>query len=123
MKPRNNISRRAFLRQAGLSGVALTLGCYWPTAAKNVQAVVRLAGTATTAIQLMAWISIDGAGKVTIFCHRSEMGQGTWQSVPQIIAEELEVNLDNTTIQYAQANPQQYGVSNCCAWALRRVKC
>lgn len=109
MNPRADISRRAFLRQAGLSGVALTLGCYWPAAAKSARDIVRFEGAAPAATQLMAWISINDAGKVTIFCHRSEMGQGTWQSVPQIIAEELEVNLDDVTIQYAPANPKQYG--------------
>jgi isoquinoline 1-oxidoreductase beta subunit len=109
MNLRAGISRRTFLRQAGLSGVALTLGCYWPATAANTRDVVRLEGPASAATQLMAWISIDGAGKVMIFCHRSEMGQGTWQSIPQIIAEELEVSLDEVTIQYAPANPQQYG--------------
>jgi isoquinoline 1-oxidoreductase subunit beta len=111
MNPRTNISRRAFLQQAGLSGVALTLGCYWPSAAKSAHEVLRLEKAAPVATQLMAWISISDTGKVTIFSHRSEMGQGTWQAVPQIIAEELEVNLDEVTIQFAPANPKQYGSS------------
>jgi isoquinoline 1-oxidoreductase beta subunit len=37
------------------------------------------------------------------------MGQGTWQAIPQIVAEELEVNLDQVTIQFAPANPQKFG--------------
>jgi isoquinoline 1-oxidoreductase beta subunit len=111
MNSRADISRRAFLRQAGLSGVALTLGCYWPTAAKSAREVLRLEGAAPASTQLMAWISINDTGKVTIFTHRSEMGQGTWQAIPQIIAEELEVNLDEVTIQFAPANPKQYGSS------------
>jgi len=39
-------------------------------------------------IDLNAWISIDTSGKVTITNHRAEMGQGSFQSVPQIIAED-----------------------------------
>lgn len=104
-----DFSRRAFLRQAGLSGIALTIGCYWPALGKGIGEIVHADDAKDTATELMAWISIDGAGKVTIFNHRSEMGQGTWQAIPQIIAEELEVSMDQVTIRSAAANPQKYG--------------
>ena len=35
MKHNQDFSRRAFLRQAGLSGIALTIGCYWPASGKS----------------------------------------------------------------------------------------
>jgi isoquinoline 1-oxidoreductase beta subunit len=60
-------------------------------------------------IELTAWISIDKAGKVTILNHRSEMGQGSFQAVPQMIAEELEVNLDNVKIAFAPGSQTKYG--------------
>jgi isoquinoline 1-oxidoreductase subunit beta len=60
-------------------------------------------------IELNAWISIDTTGKVTITNHRAEMGQGSFQSVPQIIAEELEVNLDQVEIVFAVGNNSKYG--------------
>ncbi|MGC4021257.1 MAG: molybdopterin-dependent oxidoreductase [Cyclobacteriaceae bacterium] len=60
-------------------------------------------------IELNAWISIDNSGKVTITNHRAEMGQGSYQSVPQIIAEELEVNLDQVNIVFAQGDGKKYG--------------
>ncbi|HEX5637133.1 MAG TPA: molybdopterin cofactor-binding domain-containing protein, partial [Gammaproteobacteria bacterium] len=60
-------------------------------------------------IELSAWISIDKAGKVTLLNHRSEMGQGSFQSVPQIIAEELEVNLADVTIDFAPGAQGKYG--------------
>ena len=63
----------------------------------------------TLGIDLNAWISIDVSGKVTITNHRAEMGQGSFQSVPQIIAEELEVNLNNVNIVFAQGNQAKYG--------------
>ena len=37
------------------------------------------------------------------------MGQGSWQSVPQIIAEELEVDLNKVNIIFAQGNNAKYG--------------
>ena len=109
MEHQPDFSRRTFLRQAGLSGIALTIGYYWPALGKNIGEVVQVDHTKDAATELMAWISIDSAGKVTIFNHRSEMGQGTWQSIPQIIAEELEVNMDQVTIRSVVANPQKYG--------------
>ncbi|MGC4023235.1 MAG: molybdopterin-dependent oxidoreductase [Cyclobacteriaceae bacterium] len=56
-----------------------------------------------------AWISIDNSGQVTITNHRAEMGQGSYQSVPQIIAEELEVDLDQVNIVFAQGDGKKYG--------------
>jgi isoquinoline 1-oxidoreductase beta subunit len=104
-----NPSRRAFLRQASLSGIALTIGCHWPVLGKGISEIIHADDAKDAATELMSWISIDGAGKVTIFNHRSEMGQGTWQAIPQIIAEELEVNMDQVTIRSVAANPQKYG--------------
>src|SRR4051812_18819334 len=88
MKHKQDHSRRAFLRQAGVSGVALTIGCYWSALGKSDDEIIHAHNAET---ELMSWISIDDTGQVTIFNHRSEMGQGTWQAIPQIIAEELEV--------------------------------
>src|SRR4051812_2525374 len=92
-----NISRRNFIKLTSLSGAALTLGFYFPAAAKEA---TYLKGDAAESlgIDLNAWISIDTSGKVTIINHRAEMGQGSFQSVPQIIAEELEVDINAINI-------------------------
>lgn len=108
MTHKHDLSRRAFLRQAGLSGVALTIGCCWPASGNSAGEIIHAADPNATT-ELMAWISIDSSGKVTIFNHRSEMGQGTSQAIPQIIAEELEVSMDQVSIRFAPANPQKYG--------------
>jgi isoquinoline 1-oxidoreductase beta subunit len=94
-----DLSRRAFLRQAGLSGIALTIGIYWPASGKAGGEIIQLESPEEAATELMTWISIDDSGKVTIFNHRSEMGQGTWQTIPQIIAEELEVSMAEVSIR------------------------
>ena len=60
-------------------------------------------------IELSAWILINTAGLVTIMDHRSEMGQGSFQSVPQIVAEELEVDLKDVNVQFAQGDNKKYG--------------
>ncbi len=108
MKKQRHLSRRIFLQQAAMSGIALTIGSYWATAGKTAGNIMHVENTEASATQLMTWISINDEGKVTIFNHRSEMGQGTWQTIPQIVAEELEVNMNDVTVQYVAAN-SKYG--------------
>lgn len=104
----NTINRRKFLSLTGLSGTALLLG--FPLSANAAKAKVFNGGEAEiTDIELNAWIHIDTSGKVTIFSHRAEMGQGVFQAIPQIVAEELEVNLDDVNIVFAQGDNKKYG--------------
>jgi isoquinoline 1-oxidoreductase beta subunit len=102
----NAISRRNFLRVSGLAGAALCLGFYLPANAKKEELV---AANAESGFDFNAWIRIDTDGKVTLTDHRAEMGQGSYQSVPQIIAEELEVNLSDINVIFAQGNPTKFG--------------
>jgi isoquinoline 1-oxidoreductase subunit beta len=103
-----NLSRRNFIKLSGMTGAVLTLGFYFP--AKGSEAEIIKPETAENlGVELNAWISIDTQGKVTIINHRSEMGQGSFQSVPQIIAEELEVDLNQVNIVFAQGNQTKYG--------------
>jgi len=104
----NQVSRRDFLRVAGLAGTALCLGFYFPSNAEEAEIIN--AGTAgNTGFAMNAWIHIGTDGKVTITNHRAEMGQGSYQSVPQIIAEELEVELKDVNIVFAQGDSKKYG--------------
>lgn len=107
MKPiERNISRRTFIKAGGMTGVALTLGFSLP--AKGEKETVRHV-TEATATELNAWISIDASGKVTLTNHRAEMGQGSFQSVPQMIAEELEVDLQQVSVVFAPGDGARYG--------------
>jgi isoquinoline 1-oxidoreductase beta subunit len=56
-----------------------------------------------------AWVMIDKNGLVTIFNHRAEMGQGSYQAIPQIVAEELEVDLNKIKVVFAPGHPTKYG--------------
>lgn len=101
-------SRRNFLKTAGLAGTALCLGFYTSAAGKK-EAVVIAADPTAAGVEMNAWIHIGKDGKVTLTDHRAEMGQGSYQSVPQIIAEELEVNLNDVDIVFAPGNQAKYG--------------
>ncbi|HSR38238.1 MAG TPA: molybdopterin cofactor-binding domain-containing protein, partial [Phnomibacter sp.] len=104
------LSRRQFVRMSGLTGAALTIGFYLPSFGKEGSVEFLTGENASAAgIDLTAWISIDKNGKVTLINHRSEMGQGSFQSVPQIIAEELEVRMEDINVVFAQGHPSKYG--------------
>ena len=103
-----NLTRRNFIKLSSLTGAALTIGFYFPTGAKAAE-IMKTETADNLGIDLNAWISIDTNGKVTITNHRAEMGQGSFQSVPQIIAEELEVDLNDVRIVFAQGNNAKYG--------------
>jgi isoquinoline 1-oxidoreductase beta subunit len=110
MKTMNkNLSRRNFLRTAGITGAVLTVGYYLPASGKEPARFMTGDIADELGIPLNAWVSIDTSGKVTIRNHRSEMGQGSFQVVPQMIAEELEVDLDNVNILFAPGNQEKYG--------------
>ena len=104
----DTISRRKFLKLSGLTGVALTLGYYLPADAKEPKLITAF-DAENLGIELNSWIYIDVLGKVTLFSHRAEMGQGVYQSIPQIIAEELHVDLNKVNIVFAPGDNVKYG--------------
>lgn len=102
------ISRRNFIRTSGLGGTALFLGFYFPASAKLAK-LVSGKDAESGNIELSALILINPNGLVTIIDHRAEMGQGSYQSVPQIVAEELEVDLKDIKVEFAQGDNKKYG--------------
>jgi isoquinoline 1-oxidoreductase beta subunit len=50
-----------------------------------------------------AWVRIDATGRVFVTVGKSEMGQGVRTSLPMIVAEQLEVDVD--TVELVQAEP------------------
>jgi isoquinoline 1-oxidoreductase subunit beta len=104
-----NLSRRKFIQMTGMTGAALTIGFATPLWAKDAGELLTAKTAEEQSIELTSWISIDKTGRVTLLNHRAEMGQGSFQSVPQIIAEELEVNLSQVNILFAPGHQTKYG--------------
>lgn len=101
-------SRRRFIQLTGLVGTVFAIGYYMPAFGAE-PTMINAAEAEGLGIDLNAWISIDTNGKVTITNHRAEMGQGSFQSVPQIIAEELEVDLNQVDIVFGKGDHKKYG--------------
>jgi isoquinoline 1-oxidoreductase beta subunit len=55
-----------------------------------------------------AFIRIDPNGTVTMIMPQVEMGQGTYTSIPMLIAEELEVPLATVQLEHAPPNDKLY---------------
>lgn len=108
MQTKNSINRRAFLKLSSFTGAAFTIGFYFPALAEE-STIITAETAEAMGIPLNAFISIDKTGKVFILNHRSEMGQGSFQAVPQMIAEELEVSLDDVEIAFAPGHQTRYG--------------
>ncbi len=55
-----------------------------------------------------AFIRIDNNGQIILTMPYVEMGQGTYTSIPMLIAEELEVDLKQVRLEHAPANEKLY---------------
>ena len=94
-------SRRDFLKAAGLTGAAFALGL--PTTDALASPVLNLSArpglVLPESVELTPYILIEKSGRITLMNPRPEIGQGTYQSIPALIAEELEVSLDKVVIR------------------------
>ena len=97
------MDRRSFLVATGAAGGGLLLGFGLP-----LRAQVRDTLTADAPFAPNAFLRIDRAGKVTFVSPMIEMGQGTYTSLPMLIAEELEVDVDKVAIEHSPPDDKVY---------------
>jgi isoquinoline 1-oxidoreductase beta subunit len=107
----DRISRRTFLTIGAAAGGGLLLGigllnCVGHDAAGKSAT----SETATPPFAPDAFIRIDRQGQVTMIMPQIEMGQGTYTSIPMLIAEELEVGLDRVHPEHAPPSDKLYGM-------------
>jgi isoquinoline 1-oxidoreductase beta subunit len=56
-----------------------------------------------------AFVRIEHDGRVILTMPYVEMGQGTYTSIPMLIAEELEVGLDQVQLEHAPPDEKRFG--------------
>jgi isoquinoline 1-oxidoreductase beta subunit len=98
----NGLSRRGFIQTGAAAVGALVLELHLPFARDAAQA----AGDGGFAPN--AFVRIGGDGQVVLTMPYVEMGQGTYTSVPMLIAEELEVDLNQVRLEHAPPNEKLY---------------
>ena len=91
-----NEARRDFLKVSGSVAGGLALGVYLPTGPTLARADAG-GGYASP----NAWIRIGMDNIVTIMVARSEMGQDVYTSMPILVAEELEVDINKIKVEFA----------------------
>lgn len=97
------MNRRNFIKNTSLSSAALTLGFYFT----GSDAVYAKADKILD-LELNPYIIIRTDGKITLMNPRPDMGQGTYQSMAMLLAEELEVTIDKVHIQMTDGT-KKYG--------------
>jgi isoquinoline 1-oxidoreductase subunit beta len=98
----NSISRRGFLQAGAAAGGGLLLSLSLPFATGEAEAADDDAFTPN------AFVRIGRDGQIVLTMPYVEMGQGTYTSIPMLIAEELEVDLSQVQLEHAPPNEKLY---------------
>src|SRR6202171_3609808 len=99
--------RREFLKVgASVGGLVLSVGI--PSLLRPGSAA---AAQQPSSFAPNAFIRIDRAGAVTLVMPMVEMGQGIYTALPMLVAEELEVDLDQVRLEHAPPNDALYANS------------
>jgi len=101
------LNRREFLKISSLTGGGLVLGTYLQftdEAAGDPSAAV-VKGSSGDGAALNAFVRIATDGSIFIAAHSPEGGQGVRTSLPMLVAEELEADWKNITVELVPLDP------------------
>jgi isoquinoline 1-oxidoreductase beta subunit len=103
----SRLDRRGFLKVGAALGGGLVLTIALPPVLRPALA----AAEASPAFAPNAFIRIDRWGTVTLVMPMAEMGQGIYTALAMLLAEELEVGLDQVQLEHAPPNDALYANS------------
>lgn len=92
------VNRRSFLKAGATSAGGLMIGFYLPESSK-------LAAATSASAKLNAFVHVGSDDSVTLFIHKSEMGQGTVTSLSMLLAEELECDWSKIRTEFPGVDP------------------
>ncbi|HTM02634.1 MAG TPA: xanthine dehydrogenase family protein molybdopterin-binding subunit [Vicinamibacterales bacterium] len=98
-------SRRSFLKVTSAAGGGLMIGAYLGPLGD----VATL--SAATAFEPNVWVKITPDNKARIMLSMLELGQGVMTAMPMLLAEELDLDWNDITTEWAPADPR-YGNPN-----------
>ncbi len=98
------LSRRTFLSAGAAAGGGLLVGFTLPV---RIGAAL-VGGDPPRDFMPNGFVRIDPDGRVTLVMHKVEMGQGTYTSMPMLLAEELEVDLSQVHLEHAPPDDALY---------------
>ena len=94
------VSRRFVLKAGAAVGGGLMIG--WVPEGNAAEGDAKL-------LPPDAYVRIDGQGKVTIVSPMAEMGQGVYTALPMLVAEELDVDMSNVSVEHSPPDDKIYG--------------
>jgi isoquinoline 1-oxidoreductase beta subunit len=101
---KKGIKRRKFLKYSGL-GLGLMIGGVWlarnPIRRKIFDTSETMIPPYMGDTNPLVWIQVTPESKIILHSSKVEMGQGTFTSLAQIVAEELEVSIDQIEVVHA----------------------
>lgn len=108
MSAKFNVTRRDFLRAAGVGSGALVFGSYL-TPTLQAQGLISnlINGFPVEGVPVVA---LKVNGDVVIVTHRPEMGQGIRSSLAAVLADEMEADWKRVTLHQADADAVKYAV-------------
>jgi isoquinoline 1-oxidoreductase beta subunit len=101
-EPLEGVSRRRFFKVGAAVGGGLLLSLALPLARGTPES------QGARRFEPNAFIRIGRDGKIVLIMPYVEMGQGTYTSIPMLIAEELEVDLSQVRLEHAPPNEKLY---------------
>ena len=102
----DQLSRRRFLVSGAAAGGGLLLAWRLDAAPRILTAVEEKTSAQNFAPN--GFVRIGADGRVTLVMCQVEMGQGTYTSMSMLLAEELEVGLDQVHVEHAPPNDELY---------------
>ena len=97
----SDVSRRRFIVGAAATTGGLAIGFHLPGKGAAPAEAAEAKGH-----EVNAWVLIHPDDTITLRVHRSEMGQGSFTAIPQLLADELEADWPKVRAEFALAHRQ-----------------
>ena len=101
----NTVSRRDFVVVLTATGAGLLLGC---RVGERSGAAAAAGAAPPLSFAPNAFIRVGTDGGITMIMAQVEMGQGMYTAMPMLLAEELEVGLDQVRLEHAPPDDKLY---------------
>ena len=105
---KTNPTRRDFIKASSLLAIGFSLPS-WGGANNGIHKIE--ATNAALGLELSPYVVIDDLGKIILYNAKPDVGQGTWQAIPMLLAEELEVSMEQIEIRMTDGTAK-YGAQN-----------
>ncbi|MEJ2003660.1 MAG: molybdopterin-dependent oxidoreductase, partial [Cyclobacteriaceae bacterium] len=103
---KNKVKRRTFLKASALAGGGMMISFNWLAACKPQ--AEEAAALPKEWYDINAYLKIADNGAVTIYSPNPEIGQNVKTSMPMIVAEELDVDWEDVTVEQAPLDVSKY---------------